>query len=81
MRNYDAKVHRACRDMSKSMSAELEALGIPFFGISPKLVAASPDVKNPIAVDSVDVDGRLPQEKLTALKRKMVELLEDMCKD
>lgn len=62
--------------MSKSLNAELRALGIPFFTIRDELVDSSCD---PVS-ESHSSDLLKPGE-LKALRLQMLQLLEDLCKD
>ena len=66
---YDAKVHKALREMQLHMSQQLCHLGVPFFGLDPRLV-----------VDHQDrVDGsHISTVKLAELQRKMLDYLESM---
>ncbi|KLJ06082.1 hypothetical protein EMPG_10482 [Blastomyces silverae] len=73
---YDKKVYRALTTMSKALDVELRALGIPFFTTPHNLVASS---FNPLS-DSHSSELLKPDE-LKALQLRMLQLLEDLCKD
>lgn len=56
----------ACGEMMKATERELEGLGVPFFGVR----------------RDGGVKGRkAAEEELQGLRKKMLELLEDLCKD
>ncbi|OJD15119.1 hypothetical protein AJ78_04604 [Emergomyces pasteurianus Ep9510] len=73
---YDKKVYKALTTMSKALDAELRGLGIPFFTIQHKLVDSSFEP----ASDSPSSELLKPDD-LTALQLRMLQLLEDLCKD
>lgn len=81
--NFDRKIHAAQVDMEAAMTAELKALGVPFFGTDRSLVVEDQEV---IA------QGRNPDERpkwspvvtetqLLELRRRMVGHLEDLYRD
>ncbi|KAH0536195.1 hypothetical protein FGG08_006903 [Glutinoglossum americanum] len=85
LRTFEVKVYKASVEMAKAMSSDLKSLGVPFFGTKPNLVRR----KGPGPVNGVPVgggggpggeDGRIDDQELVKLQRKMLELLEDMCK-
>jgi len=88
---YDRKVHRAAVQMGKAMTADLETLGVPFFGIEPGLVydddntdsAAGISWKQMQKNDVVKPDrkGMVGKGELRLLQRRMISHLEDMYKD
>ena len=63
------------------MAAELEGLRIPFFCIRPKLVAERSETRDSDGEGEAGQEKHLSLDQLKGLKRKIVELLEDMCKD
>ncbi|PGH33919.1 hypothetical protein GX50_03240 [[Emmonsia] crescens] len=73
---YDRKVYKALTTMSKALDAELRNLGIPFFTIQHRLVDWSSD-----PVSDSHSSGLLKPDELTALQLRMLQLLEDLCKD
>ncbi|GAD93734.1 conserved hypothetical protein [Paecilomyces variotii No. 5] len=85
--NYDAKVYKASADMSKALDSELRALGIPFFAVNHSLVKAAPGGAEKAISESSAThtkpegsgDGSLSREELSALQRRMLELLQDLC--
>ncbi|KAL1861918.1 hypothetical protein Plec18170_000742 [Paecilomyces lecythidis] len=85
--NYDAKVYKASADMAKALDSELRALGIPFFAVKHTLVKAAAGEGGKAMSESSAIhtkleeseDGMLSREELSALQRRMVELLQDLC--
>jgi len=88
---YDRKVHRAAVQMNKAMTADLETLGVPFFGTEPGLVFDDDCEDDPTGTswkrmrkdDVVEPDrkGKIGKGELKVLQRKMISHLEDMYKD
>ena len=84
--NYDAKVYKASRQMSDAMIAELKALRIPFFTIKKGLVLDS-DPSNmgrtttTTAPTVKQQQQQLSREELSALQLRMLELLQDLCRE
>lgn len=86
--NYDAKVYKASRQMSDAMIAELKALRIPFFTIKKGLVLDS-DPSNmgrtttttPTVKQQQQQQQQLSREELSALQLRMLELLQDLCRE
>ncbi|KAJ9302253.1 hypothetical protein DTO271G3_1119 [Paecilomyces variotii] len=86
LNNYDAKVYKASADMAKALDSELRALGIPFFAVKHSLVKAEAEkaISGPSATRTKPEgsgDGTLSREELSALQRRMLELLQDLCKE
>ncbi|KAJ9231199.1 hypothetical protein DTO207G8_2860 [Paecilomyces variotii] len=86
LNNYDAKVYKASADMAKALDSELRALGIPFFAVKHSLVKAEAEkaISQPSATRTKPEgsgDGTLSREELSALQRRMLELLQDLCKE
>lgn len=85
--NYDAKVYKASADMAKALDSELRALGIPFFAVKHTLVKAAASEGDKAISESSAIhtklegseDGTLSREELSALQRRMLELLQDLC--
>ncbi|KAK9470954.1 uncharacterized protein V1510DRAFT_421592 [Dipodascopsis tothii] len=69
---YDLKVHAASVQMVKAMSAELASLGVPLF-CNPDYMAAEKNAESKAGA----VDGDLAE--MLENKRKIVELLDDLC--
>jgi len=89
---YDRKVHRAAVQMSKAMTADLETLGVPFFGIEPGLIFdddAGEDGCVGISWKGIQKEdaakpnrrGEIGKNELRTLQRRMISHLEDMYKD
>lgn len=84
--NYDAKVYKASRQMSDAMIAELKALRIPFFTIKKGLVLDSdPSNMGRTTTTTPTVkqqqQQQLSREELSALQLRMLELLQDLCRE
>ena len=63
-------------------TTELQNLGIPFFGISVDMII--PDKSNSASESEDNISkrkGKVSEKELGALQKRMVELLEDLCKD
>lgn len=86
MKRYDIKVYRASVEMARAMDGELRNLGVPFFAIKHELVATGRPPGLSSGRDGKGGNGAvekgyLEKEELIKLQRKMLELLEDLCKD
>ena len=75
----------ACMEMVKSITNELSALVIPFFAINRSLINDSPDCQG---IGDVSIEGGketstvpLTSATLQGLQKRMLELLEDLCKE
>lgn len=81
MARYDKKVHRACVEMVNATRSELQALGIPFFGLRQEYVLPGGENDDASGDGPVTSDSRkrLREEEVLALQKKVVELLEDLC--
>ncbi|KAL2012748.1 hypothetical protein VTN00DRAFT_273 [Thermoascus crustaceus] len=83
--NYDAKVYKASVDMAKALDSELRALGIPFFALKHSLVSStSPPDKTDTTEQQQkrgDTTTTVTREELLSLQRRMLELLQDLCKE
>lgn len=81
---YEAKVYKASAQMADALAAELRGLKIPFFALRPSLikesssVSGTPQDKN--VLDDRD-SSKVSRSELMALQRRMLELLEDLCKE
>ena len=85
LRTYEQKVYRASVDMAKAMSSELKSLGVPFFGTRSNLVKGKSSRLAsgvPMGGDGASggEDGKISEQELVKLQKRMLELLEDMCK-
>ncbi|KAJ5658328.1 uncharacterized protein N7484_001977 [Penicillium longicatenatum] len=79
LKNYDAKIYKASMQMADALTAELRGHQIPFFVLKKSLVQDS--------TSSADLDGtpgmdqKLSKPDLIELQRRMLQLLEDLCKE
>ena len=73
----------ACREMALASTAELARLGVPFFDIQEDLIVRRRQVVGQVRDSSSGekTEGRIGEEELEALQTKMLELLEDLCKE
>ena len=83
---YDLKVYKAANEMVNAMSAELKRIGVPFFGVQHSLIRRDTEMAQPRGDDgrgrNVMMAGEgIDLKQLTTLQARMLELLEDMCKD
>lgn len=85
LRIYDEKVYKASVQMIEAMTSELRALGVPFFVIRRDLL-----VDHPVQPDSREDSakqqeqprqGPLTRDDLSALQRRMLDLLLDLCRE
>ncbi|KAK1138985.1 hypothetical protein N8T08_001629 [Aspergillus melleus] len=76
LKRYNVKVYRASKQMAEAMTAELRGLQIPFFSIQSGLVDSCSNTNpNPSS------GGLLSRDELSAMQRRMLELLQDLCKE
>ncbi|KAJ6081010.1 hypothetical protein N7499_005884 [Penicillium canescens] len=86
---YDTKVYRAASQMTDALISELRGLGIPFFKIRTDLIQDSPSgtgtpgssvaqIQEP---DLTGVSSQITKSELVKLQQRMLELLEDLCKE
>ncbi|KAJ5558711.1 hypothetical protein N7535_009410 [Penicillium sp. DV-2018c] len=86
---YDGKVHRAATQMTDALMAELRGLGVPFFTLRKDLIQEEGNQNGPSTpsdppVGTVGHPGRkipISRSELVKLQRRMLELLEDLCKE
>lgn len=83
--NYDAKVYKASAQMADAMTAELRGLKIPFFVIQKSLIQESSELDSSEA-SSAQGNGsegsfQVTKAELASLQRRMLELLQDLCKE
>jgi len=64
-------VYQAASKLSRDTEAELRRLGVPFFAIETRLVAD----KSPHS------DEQISRDEVAALKRRTLDLLQDLCQD
>ncbi|KAJ5127399.1 hypothetical protein N7448_008178 [Penicillium atrosanguineum] len=83
--NYDAKVYRASAQMTDAMTAELRGLKIPFFVIQQSLIqepTESNSIKGFSAQEKrLEGSATVTKAELASLQRRMLELLQDLCKE
>ncbi|EGD84380.1 hypothetical protein H112_08085 [Trichophyton rubrum D6] len=82
IKRYDDKVYKASVEMSKALHLELKAMGIPFFAIKEELIRpASPDSgSKPENIDN-STERCITAEEAKALQLRMLDLLQDLCKE
>ena len=72
--------------MVAATTSELKALGVPFFGISQSSIAAveasdsAPSKRSTAAISGGD-EKKLGRSEVVELQKRMLELLEDLCRD
>jgi hypothetical protein len=71
--NYDAKVYKASAQMADAMAAELRGMGIPFFATRKSLAGRSEE--------ATDDEAKLAPSELQDMQHRMLELLQDLCKE
>lgn len=76
LQTFDLKVYKAQMQMVREMNAKLRALGVPFFGTRSNLVR--PASKIEVAQEGKAV---IDEADLVKLQRRMLQILEDLCKD
>ncbi|KAI9766444.1 MAG: hypothetical protein M1840_006551 [Geoglossum simile] len=75
---YDRKVYKASVDMTRKMVGDLGKLGIPFFCTNlARGNGAGSTLGGPLGGSE---SGRVGEQELVGLQRKMLVLLEDLCK-
>ena len=65
--------------MVKSITEDLKTIGIPFFAVKPALLTSGP--KSQLPPETSDGTSTVSVEELKTLQKRMLELLEDLCKD
>ncbi|GFF31826.1 hypothetical protein IFM61606_07845 [Aspergillus udagawae] len=86
--NYNAKVYRASKQMAEAMTFELRSLGIPFFTIKESLISDAPKAsqhgisrRHQSSESASQHQTLLSRDELSVLQRRMLELLQDLCKE
>ncbi|PNS15767.1 hypothetical protein CAC42_4219 [Sphaceloma murrayae] len=74
---FDTKIHRAQVHMINAMTAELKALGVPFFGTRSDVLLE----RGGAADDTLKIPAKISSEDLRGLQQRMITYLEDMYKD
>jgi hypothetical protein len=82
---FDMKVYKAQSQMVAEMTARLRGHGIPFFGTKAELVRVKGKAKEKAGEDGShapkDENRTVDEADLVELQRKMLALLEDLCRD
>ncbi|OKL61630.1 hypothetical protein UA08_03868 [Talaromyces atroroseus] len=78
---YDTKVYQASVDLSRSMETELRKLGVPFFCLNGALTTGSITPASSASSKEKDKEKGLPEDELDLLKRRVLDLLVDLCTD
>lgn len=80
---FDGKVYAAQQDMEVGMTAQLKALGVPFFGTNEKLVLEDDHDNSELQLPVSHSKHSPPvtETQLLELRRKMVGHLEDLYRD
>ncbi|KAK2873340.1 hypothetical protein FQN49_002436 [Arthroderma sp. PD_2] len=83
IKQYDEKVYKASAEMTRALDSELKALGIPFFAIKQELIRSpsSDDSSSKQASINNGTDNCITQEEVALLRLRMLELLQDLCKE
>lgn len=80
---FDQKIYAAQQSMEAAMTAELKALGVPFFGTHEGLVMA--DGYDPsewqLQENQAKHCGLVAEPELLVLRRRMIQHLEDLYRD
>jgi len=83
LKTFDMKVYRAQHQMVKEFSVKLRNMGIPFFGTRSDLIRKADN--DPVAgsnpKDLQTSMKSITEKELVELQRKMLGLLEEMCRD
>ncbi|KAJ5728678.1 uncharacterized protein N7483_003186 [Penicillium malachiteum] len=76
--NYDFKIYKASVKMADALMAELRGLNIPFFVLRKEIQPSSSKGESEALVEG---PPKLSDSELADLQRRMLELLEDLCKE
>lgn len=86
LEDYDKKVYKASAQMADALMAELRGMKIPFFVLQKNLIHDSGTSDN--VSQNYNTDGaadarpsKLNSSDLANLQRRMLGLLEDLCKE
>ncbi|KAJ5641001.1 hypothetical protein N7528_000626 [Penicillium herquei] len=77
--NYDAKIYTASVKMANALMAELSGLQIPFFVLRKDMIQSSSSKSE--SEDTVEGGAKLSNSELADLQRRMLEILQDLCKE
>lgn len=80
---FDVRIYKAQRDMADSMSTEMKALGVPFFGTNQDLIRLKADVPSDELRNEVRPkwSPRITVQEYADLRTRIIRYLEDMYKD
>lgn len=68
--------------MADAMALELRGLGVPFFSLRRDLILADDRGRElDKGLDNGQRGGRISRGELAVLQRRMLELLQDLCRD
>ena len=73
--------------MVNATTAELKALGVPFFGMRPELITKDNEDGTTLQENNLQegsgahTRSTIRQSELMQLQKRMLELLEDLCKE
>jgi len=82
LKTFDMKVYRAQTQMVKEMSVKLKGLGVPFFGTRTELVRTKAREDAPGYDEASNQSKEMIDEAdLVELQRKMLVILEDLCRE
>ncbi|KAK4495657.1 hypothetical protein PRZ48_012925 [Zasmidium cellare] len=81
--SFDRKIYAAQQDMEIAMSAEMKALGVPFFGTDRTLVVADGSEPSEMLVpdDHPKWSPIVTETEMLVLRRRMVQHLEDLYRE
>ncbi len=83
LKRYDIKVYKASVEMVTAMTAELANIGVPFFGMKSNVLKARQEndrSQDPDAAAAIGSESTHDRD-LKKLQNRMLELLEDLCKE
>lgn len=66
--------------MVRATTSELKALGVPFFGMKPDTILRAHETMTGVA-QRKSHEGKMEERELEKLQARMLELLEDLCKE
>ena len=77
---FDMKVYKASQQMANHQASEFKRLGVPFFGVNPKLIIANELQQTAASRDPLS-QATITEDELLYLQEKMIQYLEDMYRD
>lgn len=86
LEDYDRKVYKASAQMADALIAELRGMKIAFFVLQKNLIYHSDTTEKRPPIRNADGPGdaspaKLTESDLANLQRRMLGLLEDLCKE